>query len=63
MGLRFSCVAGWGWVAEIGACIAGCVHPLEKSAADFVDTSIHRLASRKKNPIKFGSLRLRKRSS
>jgi hypothetical protein len=48
MGLRFSCVAGWGWVAEIGACIAGCVHPLEKSAADFVDTSIHRLASRKK---------------
>src|SRR5215204_5364877 len=32
-----------GWVAEMGGCIAGCAHPLEKSAADFGDASIHRL--------------------
>jgi hypothetical protein len=35
MGLRFSCVAGWGWVVGMGSCIARCAHPLEKSAADF----------------------------
>jgi hypothetical protein len=35
----------WGWVAEIRGRIAGCAHPLEKSAIIFRDASIHRLAS------------------
>jgi hypothetical protein len=35
MGLRFICDGGWGWVAEIGGCIASCAHPLEKSALRF----------------------------
>ena len=34
-----------GWVVGIGGCIAGCAHPLEKSATDSVRTSIHRLPS------------------
>jgi hypothetical protein len=33
------------WVAEMGGCIAGCAHPLEESAANFRDASIHRLCS------------------
>jgi hypothetical protein len=32
-------------VAGIRGCVAGCAHPLEKSASGFTDTSIHRLAS------------------
>src|SRR5215216_1578699 len=32
---------GGGWVVGIGGCIAGCAHPLEKSATSFVDASIH----------------------
>jgi hypothetical protein len=43
MGLRFSCLAGGGWVAGMGSCSAGCAHLLEKSAANFRDTSIYRL--------------------
>jgi hypothetical protein len=43
MGLRFSCVAGLGWVAGMGGRFAGCTHPLEKSVPSFTDTSIHRL--------------------
>jgi hypothetical protein len=43
MGLRFYWVAGWGWVAGMGGCIAGFAHPLEKSATSFKNTSIHRL--------------------
>jgi hypothetical protein len=31
-GLRSFCVARWGRVAKIGGRIAGCAHPLEKSA-------------------------------
>jgi hypothetical protein len=46
MGLRFSCVAGWGWVAGMGGCIAECAHHLEKSAPDFRNASIHLLLSR-----------------
>jgi hypothetical protein len=34
----------WGRVAEIDGCIAGCAHPLEKSALGFADASIHRLS-------------------
>jgi hypothetical protein len=35
---------GWGWVAEIGGCIAWwCEHPTEKSASNYKDSSIHRL--------------------
>jgi hypothetical protein len=33
MRLRFFCVASGGWVAEIGCCIAGRAHPLEKSGS------------------------------
>jgi hypothetical protein len=32
-------------VVGMGGCIAGCAHPLEKSAPGFVDASIHRLDS------------------
>jgi hypothetical protein len=32
MGFRFSRVAGWGWVAESGGCVARCARPLEKFA-------------------------------
>jgi hypothetical protein len=49
MGLRFFCVTGWGWVAGMGGCIAGCAHPLKKSAAEFRGTSIHRLISQYMN--------------
>jgi hypothetical protein len=49
MGLRFFCIAGWGWVAEIGGCIAGWAHPREKSGSDFVDASIHRLSPQEAN--------------
>jgi hypothetical protein len=45
MGLRFSYVAGWGWVVENRGRIAGRAHPLEKSALIFMSTSIHRLNS------------------
>jgi hypothetical protein len=45
MGLRFSYVAGWGWVVEIGGLIAECAHPLEKSAIGFTGTSIYCLTS------------------
>ena len=44
MGLRFLYVAGWGWVVGMGGCIAGSAHPLEKSAAGFIGTSIHGLS-------------------
>jgi hypothetical protein len=43
MGLRFLCVVGWGWVAGMGGRAAGRAHRLEKSAARFTNTSIHRL--------------------
>jgi hypothetical protein len=43
MGLRFFSVAGWGWIVEMGGCIARCAHPLEKSTPNSTDTSIHRL--------------------
>jgi hypothetical protein len=43
MGLRFFCVAGWGWVVEISSRAARRAHPLEKSAPGFKDASIHRL--------------------
>jgi hypothetical protein len=43
MGLRFFRVAGRGWVVGMGGCIAGRAHLIEKSAASFKDTSIHRL--------------------
>jgi hypothetical protein len=33
-----------GWIVEMGGCIAGCAHPLEKSAPSFTDASIHRLS-------------------
>jgi hypothetical protein len=42
-------MAGWGWVVEISGRGAGYAHPLEKSAADFRDTSIHRLVSQHMN--------------
>ena len=35
---------GGGWVAEISGCLGGCAHPIEKSAADFKDASIHCLS-------------------
>ena len=41
MRLRFSCVAGWGWVAGMGGCIAERAHPLEKSATISRSASIH----------------------
>jgi hypothetical protein len=44
-GLRFSCVVGWGWVAEICGRVGGCARPLEKSATNLRNTSIHRLSS------------------
>src|SRR5215216_6347378 len=34
-----------GVVVGMGGCIAGCAHPLEKSAPSFTDVSIHRLSS------------------
>jgi hypothetical protein len=34
---------GWGWVAEMGGRIAWRAHPLEKSAFNIKDISIHRL--------------------
>ena len=43
MGLRFFSVTGW--VAEIGGCLAGRAHPLEKSAANIWNVSMHRLYS------------------
>jgi hypothetical protein len=43
MGLRFSCLAGGGWVAGMGRCVARFAYPREKSAANFRDTSIYRL--------------------
>jgi len=39
-GLRFLRVAGWGWVAEIGCCIAGFAHPVEKSELIYSSISI-----------------------
>jgi hypothetical protein len=42
-GLRFFRVGGW--VAEIGSRIGGCAHPLEKSAANLKNASIHGLSS------------------
>jgi hypothetical protein len=45
MGLRFFRVGGWGWVTELGGCIAGCAHPFEKSAPEFRNARIHRLNS------------------
>src|SRR5215211_4186444 len=38
--LRFSCMGGRGWVADIGGCIAGSAHPTEKSAPGFVAETI-----------------------
>ena len=58
MGLRFFCVAGWGWVAGMGGCIAGCAHPLEKSAPNFQDTSIHRLNSDRVGGLMVGKCHL-----
>ena len=43
MGLRFFRVTGWGWVAEIGCCLAGCADHLAKSATNFRNASIHLL--------------------
>ena len=40
--LRSFRVAGWGWVAEIGGCIAGRAHAFEKSGPGFVDTRTYR---------------------
>jgi hypothetical protein len=36
---------GVGWVAGMGGRIAGCAHPLEKSATNFRNVSIHLLPS------------------
>jgi hypothetical protein len=47
----------------MGGCIAGCAHPLEKSVANFIDTSIHRLFCWQVNLRKFGVSSLRLRSS
>jgi hypothetical protein len=60
MGLRFSRVAGWGWVAEIGGCIAGCAHPFEESATNFRNASTHRLFSQYMNLWKLRLLSARK---
>jgi hypothetical protein len=41
-------IRGWrlgGWVAEMGGCAAGRAQPLESSAPDFKNTSLHRLPS------------------
>jgi hypothetical protein len=35
MGLRFSCVAGWGWVAEIGGRVDWWAHPPRKIRVHF----------------------------
>jgi hypothetical protein len=43
MGLRFICVARWGWVAKNRWPILSPAHSREKSAVNFRDTSIHRL--------------------
>jgi hypothetical protein len=56
-GLRFFRVGGW--VAEIGSRIGGCAHPLEKSAANLKNASIHGLSSwqyilRSELPLFFG---------
>ena len=43
--LRSFRVAGWGWVAEIGGCIAGRAHPFGKSGLGFADTRTYRFRS------------------
>jgi hypothetical protein len=58
-GLRFFCIAGWGWVAEIGGRIAGSAHPLEKTATSFMNASIHRLFYWQVNLREFGASSLR----
>ena len=44
-----------GWVAEMDGCIAERAHHLEKSAASFIDTSIHRLSYWQVNLRAFGA--------
>ena len=62
MGLRFSCIAGCGWVAGMRGCIPRCAHSLEKSDASFMNTSIHRLPYWQVNLRAFGASSLRERS-
>ena len=62
-GLRFSRVAGWGWVVEHCGRVAGWTHPTEKSAASLMNTSIHRLSYWQVNIRKVGAPSLKERSS
>jgi hypothetical protein len=40
-----SALVGWGWVAEMDGCVAGCAHLLEKWVTDLKNAGIHRLSS------------------
>ena len=56
-------VRSGGWVAEIGGRVAGRAHPAEKSDANFMNTSIHRLSYSQVNIRKVGASSLKERSS